>query len=143
MCRILLESANIEIAHDAQDIESFRKGTLCQCTMADERGAQYRGIKVVLFVVGGILSQGLHFPLDILLADFHQEMGEEAIAAAQGIKPQHGGTAEGAQHLLGGLLVILVNIRAGVGEDDIGLVFVVEAGTDIPGFPGAARGSGG
>jgi hypothetical protein len=64
--------------------------------MADEGSAQNRGIKVIFFMVGGILTEGSNFTLNILLTDLHQEVGEETITAAEGIKSQDRGTPKSA-----------------------------------------------
>ena len=102
-----------------QDIKPFGKRALGQRAVADHGGAGDGWVEIILAGIGFIFRQRGDLALHILLGHFDQEIGEEAIAGAQHIKPQHGGAAECAQGFFGDGAVILVDIRFGVDKDNL------------------------
>jgi hypothetical protein len=123
---IISLSGTIEFANDTQDIESFGKRSFGHGTMPNQGGAGYIRLEVVFILVGFILSQGLDLLLDIRFADFHQERWEKAMTRADDIEAEHRRSAEGAQGFIRDRGMILVYIRAGMDENDLGMMLPVQ-----------------
>lgn len=85
----------------------------------DERGMDDVRIKIIFGGIRFVLGQGMDLAFYILLGHLDQEVGNEAVAAAQNIKPQHSRATEGAQSFFCHGVVVLVDVRARVDEDDI------------------------